>query len=184
LLLAHNALPKDFLAHLYFDQHLTLREIGEQVGVTGGTIARLFDEYGITGDEPRRPSGIVISRDWLYEQYINHRRTLPDLAHETGMSTANMARWAKTHDISLRQRGGGSHNAVRLTLGQATTAPISCGQRWLAMEHGTGSAASPPQSAIRRSVPQPKLSVSAGPRWSRRSTALSTTSAANSSSAP
>jgi molybdenum-dependent DNA-binding transcriptional regulator ModE len=34
-----------------------------------------------------------------------------------------MARWAKTHNIPLRPRGGGIHNQVRATLGQATTAP-------------------------------------------------------------
>ena len=34
----------------------------------------------------------VIDRDWLYEQYVGQGRTLPDLAREKNMSTANMAR--------------------------------------------------------------------------------------------
>ncbi|WP_410646992.1 LysR family transcriptional regulator [Amycolatopsis sp. cmx-4-54] len=34
-----------------------------------------------------------------------------------------MRRWAGKHDIPLRPHGGGSHNEVRRTLDQATTAP-------------------------------------------------------------
>jgi len=34
-----------------------------------------------------------------------------------------MARWAKTHDIPLRPRGGRSHNQIRITLDQANSAP-------------------------------------------------------------
>jgi hypothetical protein len=65
----------------------------------------------------------VISRDWLYDQYVNHQRTLPDLAQDTGMSTANMARWATFHGIPLRPRGGASHNQVRLIRAHAAAAP-------------------------------------------------------------
>lgn len=49
---------------------------------------------------------------WHIEQYVVRRRTLPDLARETGMSTANMARWAHIHKIPLRPRGGGSHKTA------------------------------------------------------------------------
>lgn len=34
-----------------------------------------------------------------------------------------MARWAKSHNIPLRPRGGASHDQVRLTRAQAATAP-------------------------------------------------------------
>jgi hypothetical protein len=40
-----------------------------------------------------------------------HRRALPDLGAEKGMSTMNMSRWAKRHGIPLRERGGPSHTA-------------------------------------------------------------------------
>ncbi|WP_228183494.1 helix-turn-helix domain-containing protein [Streptomyces anulatus] len=61
--------------------------------------------------------------DWLIEQCVRHRRTLPDLAGETGMSTANMARWAHTHNIPLRPRGGASHHTALRAPEQATDAP-------------------------------------------------------------
>ena len=38
---------------------------------------------------------------------VRHQgRALPDIAKEAGMSTANMARWAKTHAIPMRHRAG------------------------------------------------------------------------------
>ncbi|MET9530114.1 LysR family transcriptional regulator [Streptomyces sp. NPDC006649] len=39
------------------------------------------------------------------------------------MSTANMARWAKTHNIPLRPRGGSSHSQVLRAIDQASRAP-------------------------------------------------------------
>ncbi|MFJ1546838.1 LysR family transcriptional regulator [Streptomyces sp. NPDC088246] len=74
----------------------------------------LAEEYGILlreGPQDYKRHGAV-ERDWLIEQYVHRRRTLPDLARETGMSTANTARWARTHNIPLRPRGGASHDTA------------------------------------------------------------------------
>ncbi|RSN36818.1 LysR family transcriptional regulator [Amycolatopsis sp. WAC 04169] len=105
---ARTALPKELLTQLYVEEHRTLRAIGERVGVSRQTITRLLDEYDIERAPQRRPSK-AIGHEWLHEQYVNQRRTLPELARETGMSTASMNRWAKTHNIPLRPRGGASH---------------------------------------------------------------------------
>jgi hypothetical protein len=105
---ARAALPKHELAELYLGQRLSLREIGRRVGASRQTITRLARDYDISlqkGPHPRT----VIDRAWLFEQYITHRRTLNDLARETGMSTANMNRWAHNHNIPLRARGEASH---------------------------------------------------------------------------
>ncbi|MET9801915.1 LysR family transcriptional regulator [Streptomyces sp. NPDC006368] len=56
------------------------------------------------------------------------------------MSTANMARWAHTHNIPLRPRGGGSHNAALRTADEATAAPavlrgaLTSPQAWQRLE--------------------------------------------------
>jgi hypothetical protein len=88
-------------------------------------LTRLAAEYGITlregpADYKRKA---VIDRDWLYEQYVDRGRTLPDLAREKNMSTANMARWAHHHQIPLRPRGGGSHDSALRTTDQASDLP-------------------------------------------------------------
>ncbi|RJQ83396.1 LysR family transcriptional regulator [Pseudonocardiaceae bacterium YIM PH 21723] len=120
---ARMALPRDALIQLYTEQRLSLREIAHRVGTNRQIISRLLADYGIERRASIQCPKIVVDRDWLYEQYINQRRTLPDLAQEAGMSTANMARWAKTHNIPLRDRGGASHDEIRVTLAQASTAP-------------------------------------------------------------
>lgn len=48
-------------------------------------------------------------------------RTLPDLAREKNMSTANMARWAHLHQIPLRPRGGASHDSFLRSKGRPLT---------------------------------------------------------------
>ncbi|MGF1427958.1 LysR family transcriptional regulator [Kitasatospora sp. LaBMicrA B282] len=65
----------------------------------------------------------TVEGDWLIEQYVHRRRTLPDLAREKGMSTANTARWAKTHNVPLRLRGGSSHSQALRAIDQASRAP-------------------------------------------------------------
>lgn len=99
-------LDKQEFAELYLNQQLGLNEIGRRVGASTDTVALLAREYGISmrkaGGRPRT----AIGRDWLYEQYVTHRRSLTDLARETGMSTSSMHHWARIHSIPLRARGG------------------------------------------------------------------------------
>ncbi|MCQ6552094.1 LysR family transcriptional regulator [Streptomyces sp. C10-9-1] len=86
----------------------------------------LAKDYGIplrVGPKDYKRRGTV-GRDWLIEQYVHRRRTLPDLAREAGMSTANMARWAHTHNIPLRPRGGASHQTVLRSGDEAEALPV------------------------------------------------------------
>ncbi len=89
-------------------------------------MTRLAAEYGIAlreGPQDYKRKG-VIERDWLLEQYVGLGRTLPDLAREKNMSTANMARWAHLHQIPLRPRGGASHDSFLRTVDQAADLPV------------------------------------------------------------
>lgn len=108
---AKAALSRERLADLYERERMSLNDIAATVGVSRQIIARLARDYGLPLREPGLHARTTIDRDWLYDQYVNKRRALPDIAKEAGMSTANMARWAKRHAIPLRGRGGGSHTA-------------------------------------------------------------------------
>jgi DNA-binding transcriptional LysR family regulator len=106
------ALSAAALTDLYQQQKLPLWLIAVRFGVERNLVARLARQYGITlrpAHTPRKHD--EIDRDWLFTEYVVNRRTLPDLAAEKGMSTMNMSRWAKTHGIPLRGRGGPSHTA-------------------------------------------------------------------------
>lgn len=105
------------------DQRMSLKNIAETVGVSRQIIARLAHDYDVPLRKPARAARMTIDRDWLYDQYINKRRALPDIAQEAGMSTANMARWAQTHAIPMRGRGGCSHSATLQAESVAATAP-------------------------------------------------------------
>jgi hypothetical protein len=106
------ALPAAALTDLYQQQGLPLWQIAGRYGVERKLVARLARQYGIElrpAHTPRKHE--EIDRGWLYTEYVVNRRALPDLAAEKGMSTMNMSRWAKTHGIPLRGRGGPSHTA-------------------------------------------------------------------------
>jgi hypothetical protein len=108
---ARQALTKKEFRKRYVDRHQSLYDIAKQTGFSRQTLTRLAAEYGIAlrdGPQDYKRKGVV-DRDWLYEQYVGQGRTLPDLAREKNMSTANMARWAHIHQIPLRPRGGASH---------------------------------------------------------------------------
>jgi hypothetical protein len=96
-----------------------------QTGFSRKTLARLAVDHGIKlreGPQDYKRKGFI-DREWLFEQYVGQGRTLPDLAHEKNMSTANMARWAHVHQIPLRPRGGASHDSSLRTMDQAADLP-------------------------------------------------------------
>ncbi|MEV0850058.1 hypothetical protein AB0J21_29990 [Streptomyces sp. NPDC049954] len=122
LLKARQEVPKETFTRLYLDEHRSLQQIAALTSFSRKVLTGLAREYGIplrVGPQDYKRRG-TIERGWLFEQYVHRRRTLPDLARETGMSTANMARWAHLYDIPLRPRGGASHDAALRAGEQAT----------------------------------------------------------------
>ncbi|WP_396911361.1 TniQ family protein [Mycolicibacterium sp.] len=118
------ALPPETLADLYQDQGLSLRQIAEKYRAERKVVARLARQYGIAVRPAQGRRRLEeIDRDWLYTEYVVNRRALPELAAEKGMSTMNMSRWAKTHGIPLRGRGGPSHTANIKAADAARDAP-------------------------------------------------------------
>jgi hypothetical protein len=115
---ARQVLTEKEFRRQYVDRHQSLYDIAKQTGFSRQTLTRLAAEYGIAlrdGPQDYKRKGII-DRDWLYEQYVGQGRTLPDLAREKNMSTANMSRWAHHHQIPLRPRGGAGHNSSLRTI--------------------------------------------------------------------
>jgi transposase-like protein len=102
---AKQSLSKERFADLYETEGLSLAEIAADNGVSRQTLTRIAEDYGLQLRLPGRRSSHSIDGDWLYDQYVNEGRTLPDLAHEYGVYTATMARWAKMYGIPMRPRG-------------------------------------------------------------------------------
>ena len=104
-------LPPEVLIAHYHQQRMSLRDIASRYHVDRKTVARLAHQYGINTRRGRPRSHEEIDRNWLYTEYIVHRRTLPELAAEKGMTTMNMSRWAQRHGIQRRPRGEASKAA-------------------------------------------------------------------------
>ncbi|WP_084195971.1 TniQ family protein [Streptosporangium amethystogenes] len=121
---ARTVLQPDEFARLYYQERLSLQHIAAKHGIGRKVTTALAYEYGIITRQPGGPKPrAVISREWLYDQHVNHRRTLVELAQETGMSSGNMSRWAKKLKIPVRTSGGLSHSTTLNTLKQAETMP-------------------------------------------------------------
>jgi hypothetical protein len=103
---------------------LLTREFFErEVGQAGKSRTQLRDETGIPINEltryakqvgvalvGRHPIGI--DPTWLAEQYINRRRSFPDIAKEVGASPQTLADTARRHGIPARSPGIHSHPDV------------------------------------------------------------------------
>ena len=97
-------LPPEKFTALYRQKRTTLRDIAARYHADRKTVAALAHQYGIdTRHKPRLHD--EIDRDWLYTEYVVHRRTLPDLAAEKGMTAPHMSRWAQRHGIPRRPPG-------------------------------------------------------------------------------
>ncbi len=75
------------------------------------TVAGAVRREGLPIPPAHAPPRHAVDPAWLRTEYVDRRRTLPDLAAEVGMTPANLARIARRHGIPLRKRGGASHQA-------------------------------------------------------------------------
>lgn len=103
------ALPESRLLDLYYLHNQSLHDIATTVGVSKQTIAQLARSYGVPLRHTGRSAHVAVDRDWFYDQYVNHRRTLTDIGREVGLGPAAISRRAKEHGIPIRPPGGPSH---------------------------------------------------------------------------
>jgi hypothetical protein len=98
---------RDHIGTLYFDQHRPMRAISRELTLSHQLVSRTLDEL-----RPQRPPALrkhSVDPAWLAEQYLTQRRTLNDIAAQTGMSPVTLATRAREAKIPLRGRGGASH---------------------------------------------------------------------------
>jgi hypothetical protein len=97
-------LPREVLAQLYLDEHLSLAQIDKRAGFAQGCAARLAHDYGIPIRGGKDHTHPTLTRDWIFEQHITCGRSLHDLAREKQMSPSAINRWAHLYDIPIQRR--------------------------------------------------------------------------------
>lgn len=108
-------LTTERLRALVTDDHRTLRSLAPELGVGRKYLADRLRHDGIPVPPSRRRPVHVVDPQWLRVEYLERRRTLPDIAAEVGTTAPTIARIARQHGIALRSRGGCSHAASLTT---------------------------------------------------------------------
>jgi hypothetical protein len=104
-------LTPERLHQLVVDDRRTLRSIRTEYNLSKHALRNALQRDGIPVPPSGRAPRITVDETWLRTQYLDRRRTLPDIAAELGMSPANLARIAQQQQLPTRPRGGGSHAA-------------------------------------------------------------------------
>ena len=104
-------LTPERLQQLVVDEGRTLRSIRTETGVSKHALRNALEHDGIPIPPSGRAPRVKVDETWLRVQYLDRRRTLPDIAAELGMSPANLARIAQQQHLPTRPRGGASHAA-------------------------------------------------------------------------
>lgn len=95
------------LRGLYWDENLSLAEIGNNLGCSLTTIHNWMDRHGID----RRPQGTRIQgpmelrdADLLRELYVGERLTMAEIGDRLGCHETSVLMWLNRHGIDTRER--------------------------------------------------------------------------------
>ena len=102
------ALTPERLRHLVVDEGRGMRTIAAEYDVDRKTVRAVLIR-GMPIGPPGARAKFVVDPEWLHAEYVDRRRTLPDIAQELGTTPPNVARMAVKYGIPLRSHGGSSH---------------------------------------------------------------------------
>jgi transposase len=105
--------PRELLVRLYVDERLTMREIGERLGVGKSTIHYWLDDYGIDRRRGGTPAATRPDRETLVRLYLHEKQSLEDIATEFDVSRETVRTWCRRDGIALRSK----RDAARVRLG-------------------------------------------------------------------
>lgn len=110
----------EVLRRLYHGQGMSLREVGDRLDVSRGTVRKWMERHGIerrgrseavglaAGADPRLRDG-----DWLRERYEGDGRSLNEIADELGVSDSAVLHQMRRHGVGRRDRSGAVSAALR-----------------------------------------------------------------------
>ena len=93
----------DLVRSLYKTEQLSSKEIGKKLGCSDMAVLKTLHGNNIeTRDGPQPQSSRLQNRQWLYEEYITHEKSAPEIADDLGCSPRTVYRWLDKHDVNRR----------------------------------------------------------------------------------
>ena len=125
-------LSPEHVRYRYQDCGWSWQQIADEAGCSKHTAMDIGGQSSITSRPGGRPASITIDPDWLRTEYLDKRRTVPDIAAELSASPQRVRDKAREFGIPLRSRGGASHAAAL----HSSIDPDACPRRLLAAFQG------------------------------------------------
>jgi transcriptional regulator with XRE-family HTH domain len=118
-----NQPSKQELERLYFKDELTLVDIGEEYGVSKGTVADWMDDYGLERRVPKPPLEPQPWHDAETLRQLHHDKelTYAEMGDELGCSASTIGEWMKRNGIEGHNRIERAHEASRVNYAQFYT---------------------------------------------------------------
>jgi len=113
---AQQLLTRDFFEREYTTGGKRLAQIAAETGLPKKLVAHHARQTGIALIAPGH-NATPIDPDWLRHQYLNRKRSFPDIAAELGVHPMTVNRAAHRHGIPIRPAGVTSHSQMVRTLG-------------------------------------------------------------------
>lgn len=98
---------ESWLREKYVNQQKSLKEVGDEVGVSTSTIHSWLNRHGIDSRTPGETmtdgnTQPLRSEAWLCEQYQNQQKSSSTIGDELGVSSSTVTRWLRKHGIETR----------------------------------------------------------------------------------
>jgi len=107
-------LAPDRLRELYEQQGLSIDRIAKLARCGAPVVRDALQMGGIQIHAAHRPRSLPITREWLYDEYVNKGRVLRDIARDLGTSRPRVTSYAKEWGIPLRRGGHGPDPLAQL----------------------------------------------------------------------
>lgn len=106
-------ITKNWLKHKYLKEYLTIREIAKLTPYKYDAIRRRLIKFGIklrNNIEAQKFQHPKLTKEWLFENYINRNKSLYQIAKELKCSRTPIRRKLKEYNIFLKDTRKGKHS--------------------------------------------------------------------------
>ncbi|MFZ3492595.1 TniQ family protein [Streptomyces sp. 5.8] len=114
---AKGVLTPDFLQREYTELGKTLTRIATETSIPKHIVLEHADTAGLTIYHSRRPH--PIDEAWLREQYLTHKHSTSNIAHQIGTTDETVRRRLQQLGITLRPQGVHSRTVMTAKLGRS-----------------------------------------------------------------